>query len=259
MHAQADKTLAPPGAILVLGGTAEASALVRRLAILEPRPTIVLSFAGRTATPVLPEGCSVRIGGFGGAAGLATFCAEENIGALIDATHPFAAGISRNVAEAARLSGVPRITLLRPPWQPATGDRWFPVDCLAAARDALPQGARPFLALGRQHLSPFRLRPDLRPVVRMIDPPSPPLAFAAEIVLGKPSAAPADEAALLETRGITHMVCRNSGGAASYAKIEAARMLGLPVILIDRPPAPPESIVQDIDAVIAWLAEMQAS
>ena len=94
------------------------------------------------------------------------------------------------------------------------GDNWIDVDCLGAARDALPVGARPFLALGRQHLAPFAHRPDLMPVVRMIDPPEPPLAFSAEIVLGRPSADAETEAALLRRLAVTHLVCRNSGGAA---------------------------------------------
>ena len=258
MPAQPERpALAPGGTILVLGGTAEANALVRRLTAFEPRSRVILSLAGRTAKPTVPQGCDVRIGGFGGVAGLATFLTEENAGVLIDATHPFAAGMSRNAAEAACLAGVPRIALVRQPWTTIEGDRWIEVACLAAARDALPDDARPFLALGHQHLSPFRLRSDLEPVVRMIDPPSTPLPFVAQIVLGRPSANPVEEAALFETRGITHLVCRNSGGAASYAKIEAARRLGLPVIMIERPPLPPEPLASNVEAVIEWLAAVR--
>ena len=257
MRAHGD-ALSAGDTVLVLGGTAEANALVRRLTALETPPKIILSLAGRTAAPMLPDDCTVRIGGFGGASGLATFCTEEYVAALVDATHPFATGISRNAAEATRISRIPSIALVRPPWEAIKGDRWVPVACLAAARNALPHGARPFLALGRQHLAPFRLRTDLRPVVRMIDPPEPSLPFAADLILAKPAADPTEEAALFEAQGITHLVCRNSGGASSYAKIAAARTLGLPVILIDRPPLPPEPAVKDVEAVIAWLAAMQA-
>lgn len=258
MPAQADRR-SSGSTVLVLGGTAEANALIRRLAGLESRPNIILSLAGRTASPMRPQDCTIRIGGFGGAGGLARFCIMANVAALVDATHPFAAGMSRNAAEACRIARIPRLALVRPAWTPIEGDFWFPVECLAAARDALPYGARPFLALGRQHLAPFRLRTDLRPLVRMIDPPQPPLAFAADLVLGKPAGDAAEEAALFEAQAITHLVCRNSGGAASYAKIAAARRLGLPVILIDRPPAPPEPVARDVQAVIAWLAAIGAN
>lgn len=257
MRARGDP-LSASETILVLGGTAEANALVGRLAALKARRNVILSLAGRTTAPMLPSDCTVRIGGFGGAAGLATFCIEANIVVLVDATHPFAAGISRNAAEASRISRIPRIALVRPAWEPVKDDRWFRVDGLAAARDALPHGARPFLALGRQHIAPFLLRTDLRAVVRMIDPPEPPLPFAADLVLAKPAADPNEEAKLFKARGISHLVCRNSGGAASYAKIAAARTLGLPVILIDRLPAPPEPVVKDVEAVIAWLIALQA-
>ncbi|MEF2550779.1 cobalt-precorrin-6A reductase [Aurantimonas sp. A2-1-M11] len=243
---------APPETILVLGGTAEANLLVSRLSKAARAPRIILSLAGRTAAPILPPGCEIRIGGFGGADGLAAFLRETGVTWLVDATHPFAAGISRNAAKAADNAAVPRIALVRPAWEMRPGDHWIAVDCLGAARDALPKGARPFLALGRQHLAPFAHRPDLTPVVRMIDAPEP-LAFAAEIVLGRPSADPHAEAALMSECAITHLVCRNSGGAASYAKVAAARTLGLPVVMIARPPAPPPPLAGSVDAVLALL------
>ncbi|MCW4117140.1 cobalt-precorrin-6A reductase [Aurantimonas sp. MSK8Z-1] len=243
----------PADTILILGGTAEAGALAGELAAARPNLRVITSLAGRTAAPSLPVG-EVRIGGFGGADGLAAYLKEEGITRLIDATHPFAAGISRNAEKAAAAAAVPRLCLVRAPWMPVAGDLWTEVDCIGAARDALPGNARPFLALGRQHLSPFARRADLAPVVRMIDPPDPPLTFRADLVLGKPSCEPAEEAALFTRLGVTHLVCRNSGGGASYAKIEAARALALPVIVIARPPAPAGPTVADLAAAIAWAA-----
>lgn len=237
--------------VLILGGTAEATALAIRLHTERRVERLVLSLAGRTLRPDLPEGVEARIGGFGGAAGLAAYLAAEGITHLVDATHPFAAGISRNAAEAALAAGVPRLALHRPGWDARPGDRWVHVACLKSACDALPPGARPFLALGRQHIAPFRHRPDLRPVLRMVDPPDA-LPFAADLVLGKPGDA-ASEIALFAGKGITHVVCRNAGGAASYAKIEAARALRLPVVLIDRPPAPPPPMVASVEEAVAWL------
>ncbi|RIX99074.1 cobalt-precorrin-6A reductase [Aureimonas flava] len=241
-----------PRRVLILGGTAEATALARRLAAERPSLPLVLSLAGRTLAPDLPAGIDARIGGFGGAAGLAAFLGSQAITHLVDATHPFAAGISRNAAEAAATAGVRRLALHRPGWTAGPDDRWLRVACLAGARDALPHGARPFLALGRQHLATFRHRPDLRPVLRMVDPPDD-LPFAADLVLGKPGDRAA-EVALMARTGVTHLVCRDSGGRASFAKVEAARALGLPVVLIDRPPPPPPPLAADTEAALAWLA-----
>lgn len=238
--------------VLILGGTAEATRLAERARHGIAPQRLVLSLAGRTLAPDRPDGVETRIGGFGGAAGLADWLATERITHLVDATHPFAPGISRNAAAAAAAAGVARLTLHRPGWEETAGDRWQRVDCLGGARDALPEGARPFLALGRQHIAPFRHRPDLRMILRMVDPPDD-LPFEADVVLGKPGDRAA-EIALFQRLGVTHLVCRNSGGAASYAKIEAARALGLPVVLIDRPAPPPPPVVGSVEAALAWLA-----
>jgi len=244
----------PASAVLLLGGTNEASLLAARLGRERPETRLVLSLAGRTREPALPHVGEVRIGGFGGAAGLARYLTREGVTHLVDATHPFASGMSRNAAEAAKLAGVPRLALLRPPWERAEGDRWTEVDCLGAARDALPQGATPFLALGAQHVAPFRHRPDLRIVWRVVDAPQAPLPFAARLVLGRPSTDPSEEAALFQRYGVTHLVCRNSGGRRAYAKIEAARQLALPVVVIERPAPPEPPTASDLDAVLDWLS-----
>ena len=245
---------APAETVLVLGGTAEANALVEALLRHRPGWRVILSLAGRTRAPKTPAGCEVRVGGFGGAEGLAAYLGEEAVTRLVDATHPFAAGMSRNAETAASIAEVARVALVRRPWEPQPGDRWTRVRCLAAARDALPAGARAFLALGSQHLAPFRHRDDIAFVVRMIEPPEPALAFPAELVLGRPSASAVEEAALFERLGVTHLVCRNAGGGGSYAKLAAARALALPVVMIDRPPQPAPPVAASVEAVLALFA-----
>ena len=242
----------PTETVLILGGTAEASALAQRVAAERPSDRLIVSLAGRTKAPAASAGES-RIGGFGGAMGLAEYVCEQSVTRLVDATHPFAVGMSRNAEKAAALTGVPRIALVRPAWEKREGDHWITADCLGAARDALPEGARPFLALGRQHLAPFAARPDIRPVLRMVVAPADALPFPAELIIGKPASDWQAEAALLTRFGVTHLVCRNSGGAASYAKVEAARRMGLPVVMIERAAAPAPPIATDIAAVMDWL------
>lgn len=242
----------PAETILLLAGTAEGNVLAARIAAERPEDRLVTSLAGRTKAPRRPAG-EVRIGGFGGVEALAAFLADEAATRLVDATHPFAAGMARHARAAALQAGVPRLKLLRPAWAAAQGDRWTEVSCLGAARDALPPGARPFLALGGQHLAPFRHRPDLSCILRMVDPPEAPLPFPADLVIGLPPKDAADEEALFRRYGVTHLVCRNSGGEASFAKLEAARRLGLPVVMISRPAPPDGPLAGSIDEVLAWL------
>ncbi len=218
--------------ILILGGTAEARLLAAQL--IEDGHSVTTSLAGRTVDPVLPEG-EVRIGGFGGADGLAAYLRDEQFDRMIDATHPFARRISENAIKASAISGIPLEQRLRPRWQKQPGDRWKSVATLEAAAEVLPQAATVFLALGRQYLDAFIGRDDCRFVIRMVDPPVEPLGFSDHmLVLGKPASDPDREADLFTAHGITHLVCRNSGGPAGYAKIIAARRLALPVIMIER-------------------------
>lgn len=219
--------------MLILGGTAEAAALAEEL-VARGDVTVVTSLAGRTAHPVLPPG-EVRIGGFGGVAGLADYIRDNGVTRIIDATHPFARRISENAIEAAAETGISLEHLVRPGWERQRGDRWQEVASLEEAAQALPAGATVFLALGRQYLDAFAARSDCRFVIRMVDPPAEPLPFADPVlILGKPAADPAREAELFAAHGITHLVCRNSGGAAGYGKIAAARQMGIPVIMIGR-------------------------
>jgi precorrin-6A/cobalt-precorrin-6A reductase len=217
--------------ILILGGTKEAAALAAELFAAHPDWRVITSLAGRTREPK-PVAGEVRIGGFGGAAGLADYLRRENITRLIDATHPFAQQISANANRAAALTGIPLDTRTRPPWQKQPGDNWLEFTSLEEARDALPPGARVLLALGSKRIAPFAARADVHYVVRMVDAPEKPLALPDhELVIGMPGDVEA-ETALLRRHAITHIVCRNSGGDGAYAKIEAARQEAATVHLV---------------------------
>jgi precorrin-6A/cobalt-precorrin-6A reductase len=245
---------ASPERVLILGGTGEGAALARRLAG-DPRFEVVSSLAGATRRPA-PLAGRVSIGGFGGAEGLADFLRAERIDRLIDATHPFAARISANAAEAAAIAGVPLLRLARPPWRALPGDRWIEVADAAAAAARLPGLARrAFLSLGRKELAAFAKLEETWFLVRLIEAPASPLPLMHyELVLGRGPFAVAAEVALLRTHGVEALVTKNSGGDATYAKIVAARRLALPVLILSRPPEP-EGVagVGDIGAVLAWL------
>lgn len=232
--------------ILILGGTSEAARLAARLVSQGHR--VMSSLAGRTREPASLAG-EVRIGGFGGARGLIGYIARENVALLIDATHPFATQISDNALLAAASTQIPFVRLERPAWNARPGDDWINVPSLEEAVAAIPARARVLLALGRQHIGPFSRRGDVHFVVRMIDPPEKPLDLVDfELELSKPGKAD-DEADFLTKKRLTHIVCRNSGGSASYTKIKAARDLGLPVIMIDRPHRPTTHSLPDIESV----------
>jgi len=237
--------------ILILGGTAES----RRLAeCLAGGADVILSLAGRTASPAA-QPVPVRLGGFGGAEGLARYLSAERIDVLIDATHPYAAKISANAARAVERVGVPLLALRRPAWTAIAGDRWIAVADVGAAVTALGSAPRQvFLALGRKELAPFAAAPQHHYLVRSVDPVDPPLAVPhAVYVTGRGPFAEADDRALLEWHRIDVIVAKNSGGAATYGKIAAARALGLPVIMLRRPALPAVSTVETVEEAVAWL------
>ena len=232
--------------MLILGGTTEAAALARALTDVE----VVTSLAGRTSRPAALPG-RVRIGGFGGAQGLAEYLETEGIETLIDATHPFAARISANAAEAVRLRPTPRLMLVRPEWTPQPGDRWTTVPDIPVAADAVPKGARAFLAIGRQELAPFAGRADAWFLIRSVEPPDRPLPPNHAVVTARGPFRVEDEAALLAEHRIDVMVAKNSGGGD--AKLAAARRLGVPVVLVKRPPLPEGERVDTVAEAVAWL------
>jgi precorrin-6A/cobalt-precorrin-6A reductase len=239
--------------ILILGGTAEARVLAGKLAG-DPRFAVELSLAGRTRAPAA-QPVPVRVGGFGGAEGLAAHLRQKSISILIDATHPYAAQISRNAARAAEISGVPLVALRRSPWLRKHGDRWIEVASVADAVDALGEVPRKaFLTLGRQELLPFEAAPQHHYLVRSVDPVEPPLSVPNAVYLtARGPFEQADEAQLLQDHGIEAIVAKNSGGPASYGKIAAARELGIDVVLIRRPDLPDVPSVETVDEMLAWL------
>ena len=239
--------------ILILGGTTEARRLAERLAG-RPDLAVTLSLAGRTANPAA-QPVPVRIGGFGGAEGLAAHLATERVDVLIDATHPYAASISANAAQAAALSGVPLLGLRRPAWVAVAGDRWREVADANAAVVALGEvPRRAFLALGRNDIAPFAAAPQHHYLVRSVDPVEPPLRVPhASYVIGRGPFSQADDRALLASHGVEIVVCKNSGGDATYGKIAAARLLGLAVIMLRRPVLPAVPAVATIEEALGWI------
>ncbi|MHA1154418.1 MAG: cobalt-precorrin-6A reductase [Alphaproteobacteria bacterium] len=242
-----------PTKILILGGTAEAAGLARALAGVAGVATIT-SLAGRTQAPAVLPG-EVRVGGFGGPVALVDYLGRAGIGLVVDATHPFAARISRNAAEACDAAGLPRLLLARPPWTARAGDNWIPAADAATAAATLPDlGRRVFLAIGRQELAAFAGQSQPWFLVRLVEQPEapPPLADY-HLVLGRGPFAVAREIELLREHRIEVVVSKNSGGAGAAAKIAAARELELRVVMIERPPAPASETAESVEAARTWI------
>lgn len=213
----------------------------------------VYSYGGRTRAPA-DQPLPTRIGGFGGVSGLVDYIRCEGITHVIDATHPFAAEMSRHVVEASAETGTPLIALERAPWTRAPGDNWIEVHDVDAAVAALPEAtAKVFLAIGRQHIAPFAAKPQHAYTLRFVDPPEAPLPFAADVIVSRGPFTLDSELEMMRTRGITWIVARNSGGDGAHAKIDAARMLGLPVIMIARPKLPERLRVESVGEIMQWL------
>ncbi|MDP9390751.1 MAG: cobalt-precorrin-6A reductase [Actinomycetota bacterium] len=243
------------GCVLILGGTGEARRLAT--ALVDDGEDVLSSLAGRVADPLLPPG-EVRIGGFGGAAGLAAWLREHPVRAVVDATHPFAAAMTANAAEAARTTGTPLLRMQRPGWRPGPGDDWRWVDSLAAAAEAVTGYGSVFLTTGRTGLGAFA-QLSARCLVRSVDPPSPPLPQHAVVVLARGPFTVADEVALMRRHDVDVVVTKDSGGAMTAAKLAAARELGVPVVLVRRPPPPPGvPVVGTVGEALAWLRRGQA-
>jgi precorrin-6A/cobalt-precorrin-6A reductase len=237
---------------LILGGTGDANQLAD--ALIRAKIDAVYSYAGRTKIP-LPHALPTRIGGFGGAEGLADFIRCEKITHVIDATHPFAAEMSRHAVTACAAANIPLIALERAPWARAAGDTWIEAADIDAAVAVLPdQPSRIFLAIGRQHIAPFAAKPQHAYLLRFVDAPDGALPLPdTEIIVSRGPFTLGGELALMRSRRIEWIVARNSGGAGARAKIDAARELGLPVIMIARPELPDRPRADSIDEVMAWL------
>ncbi|MFJ4946955.1 cobalt-precorrin-6A reductase [Streptomyces sp. NPDC088760] len=241
--------------VLILGGTTEA----RRLAeLLDGTPGLRLtsSLAGRVAGPrALPGG--TRVGGFGGVEGLTAWLREHTVGAVVDATHPFAGTISFHAAQAAAAARVPLLALRRPGWVPVPGDRWHEADSLEGAARALPAlGRRVFLTTGRMGLAAFADLDDLWFLVRSVDAPGPPLPSRTEVLLDRGPFTLDGERELLRRHRIDVVVTKDSGGAATAPKLTAAREAGLPVVVVRRPPVPEGvPVVPDPESAARWIGE----
>jgi precorrin-6A/cobalt-precorrin-6A reductase len=239
--------------LLVLGGSSEASALARALA---DRPDIdaILSLAGRTRSPVAPP-IPYRVGGFGGIAGLADYLKRKTIDAVIDATHPFAAQMSAHAEAACRAANIQLAVLTRPPWRPEKGDRWTTVANMEdAARTLGDAPRRVFLTVGGLQLAAFAAAPQHHYLVRTIDPPEAlSLLPDRRLILARGPFAVEDEIALMRDERIDVLVSKNSGGNATEGKVAAARALGLPVIMVERPAAGDAPTFETVEAVLAWI------
>lgn len=243
-----------PKRILILGGTGEGRALARRLTA-DPRYSPVTSLAGLTSEPEAIDG-ETRTGGFGGAAGLASFIDERGIAAVVDAAHPFAARISANAVDACRGAGVPCLRLERARWEAQGGDEWTHVGDVEEAAAAVPPKARAFVTVGRKEIAAFMARDDVSILARMIERPDEPVPRHVEIMLARPPFTTAQETNLMRARGITVLVTKNSGGDATYAKVAAARELEIPVIMVLRPKKPPSLTVATVDDMVAMLSDI---
>jgi precorrin-6A/cobalt-precorrin-6A reductase len=244
--------------VLILGGTTEASDLAHLLAD-DRRFEVTLSLAGRVSNP-RTQPVRTRIGGFGGPDGLADWLQHEAIKAVIDATHPYADQISSNAVTACQRLAIPLASIIRPAWQPQPDDTWLAVATTEAAADTLgPKPRRVFLSLGRLELGVFAGRPHHHYIARMIDPPDD-IALPPDmrLIFDRGPFNPQAEMALLEQENIDVLVSKNSGGAATYAKIEAARALGIPVVMIARPWKPHGDALENAGAAVGWLERQLA-
>jgi precorrin-6A/cobalt-precorrin-6A reductase len=223
--------------ILILGGTADARDLAAAAAErFGAKLDVITSLAGRTSVPASYVG-KIRVGGFGGAVGIAAYLRQERIDLLVDATHPFAARMSAQAGEAAAMTGVKLLALIRPTWAPQPGDRWTLVADAAAAAAALGRlGDRVFLSFGGRELEAFAPLTAKWFLVRRIEQPAGRLPLSSyEITLGRGPFLLEQERDLMVRHRIDVLVTKASGGAATRAKLDAARELGLPVVMIQRP------------------------
>lgn len=250
--------------ILLLGGSSEAFELANEMHN-HPEIKLISSLAGRTSLPRKPKG-SFRVGGFGGVTGLLAYLRDQNIDALVDATHPFANTISHNAAKAAEQSGLPRLRICRPAWKKTKADNWIEVSNPAAAAQCLTPDQSPvFLTIGRLELAAFLTRTELTFLTRAIEPPktTDPAGRSEEawpenfsFIYGKGPFDFNEELNLIRSHGIRAIVSKNSGSTVAFAKIEVARKLNLPVIMINRPKPPSGITVSSVPEAIAWLEQL---
>jgi precorrin-6A/cobalt-precorrin-6A reductase len=248
---------APPATVLILGGTGEARQLARLLDG-QPGVRVISSLAGRVADPALPAG-EVRVGGFGGIAGLTAWLRDGQVRAVVDATHPFAETISANAVAACAAAGTPLLSLIRDPWTAGPGDRWHEADSLPAAAALLPAlGRRVFLTTGRQGLAAFAGLDQLWFLIRCVDPPAGPVPAASQVILARGPYDAAAERDLMREHRIDVLVTKNSGGPLTAGKLTAARELGIGVVMVRRPPPPAAQACATAADAAGWVARQLA-
>jgi len=236
--------------ILILGGTEEARQLAAQL--VKMGHDVTTSLAGRTSDPLLPAG-QVRVGGFGGGDGLGNYIMTERFDRLVDATHPYAAEIKVNAVRAAELAGLRLVRLTRPAWSEPQYAFWKHFASAEDAAAALPKGARALLTVGHTRLDAYLRRTDCSFVIRSIEAPEKELPVNATSIVARPPFFFNGELQLMQEQGISHLVCKNSGGAQTEAKLQAALRLRLPVFMIARPELPPAYDVPTVGRAIAAL------
>lgn len=240
--------------ILILGGTTEANALAQAMA--DRGIKAIYSYAGRVDNP-RPQPLPVRVGGFGGVDGLARYLSDHAISHVIDATHPFAAQMSRNAVAACGAAGIKLAALTRSEWVPRDGDQWQHVADIDAAVATLDGPAqRVFLAVGRMHLEDFAAQPQHHYLLRLVDEPGALPLPNCDVVVSRGPFTEDGDRALIERHGSELIVSKNAGGTGARAKLDAARALGLPVLMIDRPVLPQRREFSSVAQVLDWLSHV---
>ncbi len=238
--------------VLVLAGTSDARALIGEISA---KYDVIASLAGATRDPI-DLGCETRVGGFGGVDGLVAYLEEAKIDVVVDGTHPFAAQMTWHAAKACAIAGVRHVILQRLGWKPEAGDDWRYVERFEEVEGIIPQGATVFLGTGRQTIDQFAGLKGRRLLCRVIDPPQ--RAFPYEngrFVVGRPPFSIEEEVAFFKAEGIEWLVVKNAGGTRSRSKLDAARQLGLPVVMQKRPKRPEAAVVWSVKDCVAWLAQ----
>jgi precorrin-6A/cobalt-precorrin-6A reductase len=244
--------------MLLLAGTGDAKSIAWGLA--DTGVKVIASLAGATRAPD-PLPVPTRIGGFGGEGGFRDYLRDAQITAVLDATHPFAAQISNRTARICGELELPYAQVVRPVWTPQDGDNWTAIAAPTDAVNHIANGSTVFLATGRKTLAEYANLEGRRILVRVIDPPTAPLPFeGGEFVIGRPPFTQASEAALFRALGVTHLVSKNAGGQGGRAKLDAARELGLPVLLLDRPKTAPQSLssqqLVSVQDALLWVSSL---
>ena len=235
--------------LLILGGTGEARRIAERLQGADA----IMSLAGATRTPE-QQALPTRIGGFGGAEGFAAFLKDKEISAVLDATHPYAHRITARTAKICAEKGIPYLQFLRPGWDKEPGDNWTEIATEEEAATHIAPGAVVFLGTGRQTLDRFANLVGREVICRQIDPPTKPFPFpGGRYLVGRPPFSVEDEVALFRQLGVDWLVVKNAGGAASRTKLTAARMLGIPVLMLARPQQGAWPRVETVDAALDWV------